>query len=1022
MKPATRSEPPGAAWTLRRLAAAVALLLALPAAARPAAAQTGEVGGTVVAAGSNRPLAGAQVAVQGTDRRAVTDAAGRFRIGGLSGTEVTLRATTLGYQGATRTARVGDTGVRLELNESAIALNAVVVTGTGVPTERRALGNAVGRIDAAQVTREAPITSVQSLLNGRAPGVVIQPGTGAVGTGARIRIRGASSFSLSNEPLVYVDGVRINSTAATGPANQAFGSSTISRINDINPEDIQSIEVLRGPAAATLYGTEASNGVIQIITKKGSTGGGTQWSVNVRQGANFLSNPEGRFWVNWGPIPAAAPTASRTLDTVPFDIVERENARGTPIFRTGHQQQYDLAVSGGTDKFRYYASGGYENGQGAEASNDTRRYTTRLNLTVAPNPRLSFDAGMGYTNGLTHLSAEAGFGGRVWSTVLASPSNTVGALAHQRGFHSGTPEEYDALYNFSQGINRFIGSLQVNHRPFGWFQHRLSVGADFTREDNITFLPRIDSLISNPVFGSEALGSKEITNGDIRYRTIDYSGTASFDLTPRLTSKTTFGGQYYRTKGDTVYAYGEVFPAPGLTAIDATTSSRVNNEYSLENAELGFFGQEQLGWNDRLFFTFGLRTDDNSAFGTDFDRVYYPKASASWVVSEEPFFHLPFLNTLLLRAAYGEAGKQPPTFAAQRTFAPAIGTGDQPAVTPQFLGNATLGPERGKELELGFDAGFLDDRAGIEVTYYNKRVEGAILEREIAPSIGFFGTQFFNAGQVKNWGWELSARGRPVDRRNVGLDLNLSVATNSNRIVTLGLPGLTSVTAGSFLEHREGYAIGSFFEQRVLSAELNAAGQATNVMCDNGDGGSMLCTGADGRYGTADDAPNVFLGRSLPKVEGAFSSTLTLFRNWRVYGLLDFKTGMKKVDGNTRVRCTFFGRCEENYYPARFDPVRIAQIQSSRNLVDFLIQDASFAKLREVSLTYALPELLARRAGAQRASLSLAGRNLATWTNYPGLEPEAMFLGGTRGGNFGAFEQTTLPQLTSWIVSLNLTF
>jgi hypothetical protein len=252
--------------------------------------------------------------------------------------------------------------------------------------------------------------------------------------------------------------------------------------------------------------------------------------------------------------------------------------------------------------------------------------------------------------------------------------------------------------------------------------------------------------------------------------------------------------------------------------------------------------------------------------------------------------------------------------------------------------------------------------------------------------------------------------------------MNLSVATNSNRIVTLGLQDLHSVTAGSFLAHREGYPIGSFFEQHVLSAELDASGHAINVMCDDGSGGSMLCTGPDGRYGTDDDAPDVFLGRSLPKVEGSFSSTLTLFQNWRLYGLVDFKTGMKKVDGNTRVRCTFFGRCEENYYPQRFDPVRIAQIQSSRNLVDFLIADASFAKLREVSLAYTLPETLARRAGARRASLSVAGRNLYTWTNYPGLEPEAMFLGGSRGGNFGAFEQTTLPQLTSWIVSLNLTF
>ncbi|HET7460638.1 MAG TPA: TonB-dependent receptor [Longimicrobium sp.] len=1018
MRSVARPEPPGTAPGWRR--AALALALAALLAPRAAAAQQGEVAGTVVSVASSRPLGGAQVSVPGTDRRAVTDAGGRFRLTGLAGAEVTLRASLIGYAPATRTARVGDAEVRIALNEAAVALNAVVVTGTPVPTERRALGNAVGTINAAEVTQQAPITSVQSLLNGRAPGVVIQPGTGAVGTGARIRVRGASSFSLSNEPLVYVDGVRINSTAATGPANQAFGSGTISRINDINPADIASVEVLRGPAAATLYGTEASNGVIQIITKKG-TAGATQWNVTVRQGANYLANPEGIFWVNWGTVPRAGGPAT-ALDTVPFDIVEVEAAAGRPIFRTGRQQNYDASVSGGSDRFRYYASGALEDGEGAEKSNDTRRYTARVNLTVAPSSKLDVQVGMGYTDGLTHLSAEAGFGGRVWSTVLASPTNTVGSLAGRRGFHSGTPEQYDALYHFSQGINRFIGSLQVNHRPTSWLTQRLSVGADFTREDNVIYFPRIDSLVSNAVFGSEALGQKDVTNGDIRYRTVDYGATAVFDLPHQVTSKTTLGGQYYHTKADTVYAHGEIFPAPLLSAIDATTFNRVNNEFALENSELGFFGQQQFGWLDRRFVTVGLRTDDNSAFGRDFDRVFYPKASVSWVVSEEPFFHLPGVTTLQLRGAYGEAGKQPPTFAAVRTYAPIIGTGDLPAVTPRYIGNLTLGPERGKELELGFDAGLFGDRAGVEVTYYNKRTRDAILERDIAPSVGFSGTQFFNAGEVRNWGWELAARGRPLERRNATLDLNASLATNGNRVVSLGLAGLTSVTAGSFLEHREGYPIGSFFEQRVLSATFDAAGKAVNVTCDDGSGGSMPCAGADGSYGNADDAPNVFLGRSLPKVEGSFGSTLTLWQNLRLYGLVDFKTGMKKVDGNTRVRCTFFGRCEENYYPLRFDPVRIAQIQSSRNLVDFLIADAGFAKLREVSLTWTLPRRLARRAGTERASVSLAGRNLHTWTGYPGLEPEAMFLGGSRGGNFGAFEQTTLPQLRSWIVSMNVSF
>jgi TonB-linked SusC/RagA family outer membrane protein len=1008
MRPGSTAPAPS---TRRWLAAALAgAALALGAAA-PAAAQGGEVAGTVVARATSRPLAGATVTIAGQQRRAVTDQQGRFRITGVAGSQVDVRANLLGFGDASQSVRVGDTGVRLALSEAAVALNAVVVTGTPGGTERRALGNAVSTIDAAHVVEQAPINNVQGLLNGRAPGVIIQPASGAVGSGARIRVRGASSFSLSNEPLIYVDGVRIDNEAATGPANQAFGSSSISRLNDINPDEIASIEVLKGPAAATLYGTEASNGVIQIITKKGAAGD-AHWNLSVRQGVNYLRDPEHLFPTNYQVV---------GTDTVSLNIVQLEDQRGHPIFRNGALQNYDLNVSGGTDRVRYYVSGGYENSDGAEKSNDTRRYTTRVNLNIAPSSSIDIGTSLGYIDGLTHLSAEAGFGGRVYTTVLADPRNLSDPI--RRGFNSGTPEGYDELYHFSQGINRFIGSVQVNHRPTAWFTQRLSFGVDRTREDNTTFFPRIDSLAANPTYGSDALGLKELINRDIRYSTVDYSATLTHDMTPALRSSTSVGGQYYKTAADSVYAYGEVFAAQGLSSIAATTGLRRDDQDFVETRSLGFFGQEQVGWHERLFLTAGLRADDNSAFGRDFNRVYYPKFSASWVVSEEPFWRVAPVNTLKLRAAYGESGKQPQTFAAVRTYAPVSGPGNTPAVTPQYIGNDALGPELGKELELGFDAGFLHDRLGLELTYYHKNTKDAILQREIAPSIGFSGFQYFNAGEVRNSGLELQARARALERSDLGLEFTFNLATNHNEVVSLGDPNLSFVTAGTFLRHQVGFPIGSYFEKRVVSAQLDAKGNATNVMCDNGGGGSMLCTGPDLKYGTSDDAPPVFLGRSLPKVEGSLSSSLSFLGRFRLYGLVDFKTGFKKIDGNTRVRCTFFGgRCRENFYPLEFDPRRIAAIQSSRNLVDFLVDDASFAKLREVSVTYSVPDQWARRMGARSASLNIAGRNLHTWTRYGGLEPEAMFLGGSRGGNFSEWEQTTLPQLSQWVATINVGF
>src|SRR5216117_3645907 len=314
------------------------------------AAQGGSVAGIVVSRGSGAPVGDVQVTVAGTALRAFTDARGRFDFDDLSGTSVVLQVRRIGFRVVTDTVDVGDTHVRVALEQKMLELSQVVVTGIPAPTEIGKLGNAVSTINAADVTQRAPINDVQDLLNARAAGVVIQRATGAVGSGSRIRIRGASSFSLSNQPLMYVDGVRVDADAATGPINQAFGSSSISRYNDFNPDDIESIEIVKGPAATTLYGTEASSGVIQIITKRG-TPGPARWDFTLRQGVNYFSNPEGRFPTNY--------QLNGTGNLVSINLRDLESQVGD-IFRTGHVADYQASVSGGSSLVRYYVAGGTE--------------------------------------------------------------------------------------------------------------------------------------------------------------------------------------------------------------------------------------------------------------------------------------------------------------------------------------------------------------------------------------------------------------------------------------------------------------------------------------------------------------------------------------------------------------------------------------------------------------------------------------------------------------------------------------
>lgn len=963
--------------------------------APPLVAQAGDVGGTILDRTSGAAVPSAQISIAGTTLRTLSNVAGRFRFSEVPGTTVVLQIRVIGYRSLEDTVTVGSGDLRIALERKALELDQVVVTGTPAATTTRELGNAVSRIDAASVTQTTPINDVQSLLNGRAAGVLIQPATGAVGSGARIRIRGASSFSLSSQPLVYVDGIRVDADFASGPANQDFGSSSISRFNDFNPDDIGSVEIAKGPAAATLYGTEASNGVIQIISKRGQPGP-ARWDFTVRQGIDYFSNPDGRFPTNYQ-VDSAGNLLSINLRDLEAQVGD--------IFRTGHIADYEGSVSGGTSAVQYYVAAGTELQGGAEPSNDFRHTSAHASLTVTPTDKVTVTTNVGYVSGPTHLSCEAGCGGRMFTTFYMNPRN-LGTF--RLGFHSGLPYAYDEEYNFAQGLDRFTGSIQLQHRPVSWFSHRITFGVDRTHEVNSLYQPLIDSL--QQFFGSDALGYIAITDRAVENTTFDYSATATLDLSPTLRSSSSAGLQFYHALIDTTFADGQFFPAPGLSAIDATTGPRTNAGGLEETKSIGAYGQEQLAWRDRLFVTAGLRSDNQSTFGKNFTSVYYPKASISWVVSDENFWHYAFVNQLRVRAAYGESGRAPPFNAAVPTYITATGPGDVPAVTRDNAGNPNLGPERGKELELGFDAALWNDRVGLEFTYYRKKTTDEILSRLAPPSIGVPTTtpQYFNAGAVLNSGLELLARARPYARGAVSVDVTFNLATNSNTIQSL-LPGVTSVSPGTFLLHKVGYPVGSWFAKRVVSAQLDSAGTAINVMCDDGKGGGVACA----------NAPNVYLGRTIPNVEGALNPTVTLWNRLRVGGLFDFKTGYKKLDGNTRVRCTIFLRCIENFRPLQGDPIRVAEEQIG-GIPDFYINDASFLKLRELSVSYSLPDLWARAIGASRAMVSLAGRNLYTWTRYPGLEPEAMFLGGSRGGNFSAWEQADLPQLAQWIVTVNV--
>ena len=992
---------------------------------RIAQAQEGTVSGTVLVEGAQRPLPGAQVSVDGqAGKETVTDGSGRFRLTGLTGTTVTVSVRALGYRPLSESVTVGSNNVRFVLSTRAVELDQIVVTGTAGGEQLRSVGTSVATVNVADVTAKTSVPSVDALLNGRSPGVTILPGTGMVGAGANIRIRGMGTFSLSSQPLIYVDGIRVNNATGSGISVQAFGSGVVSRLNDFDPSEIESIEVLKGPAAATLYGTEAARGVINIITKKGAAGG-TKYSFQTQQGANWFQDAEGRIPTNYCVLTSSTTCVNSNTtpgDLLGLNVVKQEDDRGTPLFRTGDVRDYSMNVSGGTPLFRFFASGDLGQTEGAERNNERRQTSVRTNLSITPNTKVDIGTSVGYINSRTSLSCEGGCGGTMWESMYSNPVNlprfcgTNVECTYVRGFQSTPPEAY-YVQAFGQGLDRLTASATLQYRPFSWMSHRIEIGTDLSADDNVEGVPFLTNDTAAFFWGATAKGYRYHNQHQATFNTYDYTGSLNFNIKSSLTSKTSFGVQYYTREDQFMQGEGDFFPAPGLRTIAAAgTKVGLQDGWSSNNT-LGYYLQEQVGWRDRLYVTGAARVDNNSSFGNDVKWVGYPKLSLSYVASEEPSIQktLPaFVNSLRFRAAFGASGQQPALNTALRTLTPVAGPNGQGILTPSQLGNIDLKPERVEGLELGFETGMFSDRFGIDFTYFRDQSKDAILSRGVAPSSGFGSqNQWFNAGQITKQGIELALKGQLVNSRDYSWDVNFSVGTNSSKIDRLNGRD-TTIDLGS-ASHRIGYAPFDWFSYKVLSADYNpATRRAVNAQCDNGKGQPMPCFNASGGI----QAPKVYLGHSIPSATGSFTSTVRFLRNFSVYAMADFATGYKRLDNNLRIRCQIFYTCAEYLQPDKANPRELVQMQTNGTLRDFVINESQYLKLREISLSYDVPEQFAGKVRAKTAGLTVSARNLHTWTPYTGLDPESYFVSGTPVNT----DQAHLPPLTSLIMTLRLSY
>jgi TonB-linked SusC/RagA family outer membrane protein len=986
------------------LAVGACLLLGVTSVRAETAAFVGTVVGRVTDARTGLPLAGATIEVDGSRLATTTGDDGRYRLTNVPAGSRVIIARRLGHSSARQTVTVADeqqVTADFTLQTAAISLDQVVITGTAGGEQRRSIGNAVATIDATEELSRSAAPNLGTLLQSRAPGVIITPSTGRIGAGPTIQVRGRSSLSLSTEPIVYVDGVRVNNATGQGPSGAAgtsFGaqnSQVASRLNDINPEDIETIEIIKGPAAATIYGTEAANGVIQIITKRGRTGA-TAWTAKVEQGAAWFRDAEGRIPTNY------QKDASGKI--VGWDPIKQEEDRGTPIFHTGQTQSYNLALSGGAGLATYYLSGTYDNDRGIEPNNSGKNFTGHASLSIAPNSKTDVQTSLNYVRGTNHLGADAGI-----SAMLGIALGHPLLNAANRGFAFLPPEVPQRLYDNAQDINRFIGSATVNNRPTTWLAQRFVVGADYTSDDSRA-LERYATPDLRPFF-TAAVGGAQTADGRIgqtlrnnSFITADYSATATVNLTRSFSSASSVGGQFVRKQLKTSSLSGIVFPAPGVETVSGTTTKGTPSQSLTVNTTVGGFAQERIGWNDRLFLTGAVRVDNNSAFGKDFKWVTYPKVSGTWVVSEEPFWSgVPMVNAFKLRAAYGQSGLQPNAFTALRTVVNAPRANGIAGVTPGSLGNPDLKPERGTEVEAGFEAG-LFDRLSLDVTYFTRRTKDAILSQQIAPSSGFAGNQTVNIGETSNHGIELLANLQAVTLANFTWEIGANVSTNRDRVEDRG--GLSPGTGT--IRDAEGYPIGGFWTKTIASATRNPDNTVSTILCNNGpptNGPPVPCA----------QALATFVGTQTPKVLGAVTNTFTIGKRLSLYGMVDFKRGHKLLNANDANRCAS-NVCEARFFPEKYSTKYLAAVVPANvaTVLEPFIQDASFFKLREVSATYQLPDEWVKKAGASRVSVVLVGRNLATWTDYTGIDPDVRLA--------APQDQGLVPALTQFIASLRLAF
>ena len=1072
--------------TVRHAVALCALLL-LP--GWVAAQQTATITGQVTSSSTGEPLAGATIQVAGTNLGTLSNVEGQYLLvipaSRVTGQEATITAQQLGYRPLSRTITLtaGSHSLDFALADDPLRLEEIVVTGQGTRQERQRLGVAINTVEGEAISRANESNTVAALA-GKAPNVEITSNSGDPGSSAYIRIRGAASIVGGTQPLFVVDGTPIDNSEHRTEGEHA-GTIMSNGLIDLNPDDIENIEILKGAAAAAIYGSRAANGVVLITTKQGQPGQSrvtfsSTYSFDEVNATVPLQTRYGRGLVcdALDPADQIEEGCSPNEDISPATVVSwgEELPAGTPVYdhanealQNGYRLENNLTFSGGTERTTYFMSVGRLDHEGSIVGNQKyNRTTLRLKGTHAFSDALTLGGNFAYTDGkgdfIQHGSNISG----IWLSALRTPAefNNRPYLDPETGLHRSYRVPNPASVGGSRGfdnpfwiayeipneadVGRAFGNISADYSPADWLTFNLVVGGDYRNDERMTLFPKGSSGFPN----GQLIRANFV---DLRYDQ-SLTATATHQFDPNISGSFTLGqnlnhAEYRRYQVD---GANLIFGTEELDFVVTPTP----DEYKEVIRTDGWFGQAQIDLYDRLTLTGNLRRDGANTFGGEDSHFWYPGVSASFRFHD--MVNADFLSFARLRAAWGKTGRQPPAFSNISAFTRGdfgdgwLGSGIQSIYAGQegvtregTAGNPDIKPEEETELEVGLDLAFLDERVSLGVTYYDRDTRDAILEKPVPTSTGFF-SRYENAASWWNRGWELTLDLFPVRSNNFMWSLSGQWATNESCVLDLagandiGLAGFVgsqvSLVAPADPDRPEDtcHPWGVFFTDdfvRFGRGEF-VNGVDIDAAFPNARPGAMYI--AEDGFPVYDSDLNV-TGDPNPDWTAGIRSTFTFFNNLRVSALFDIREGQEAWNG-TKGALVYYGthasteamhgagtpHTFEGEGPGADQEVMLNWNTWTLNGIGSgftgpssqFIEDASYIKLREISLSYNLRPEWVSPLGFSAAEITLAGRNLKTWTDYTGIDPENNLWGNSSGRGIDYFNN---PQTRSWVIGLSLT-